>query len=506
MRILKINDSIVDIDDATSIGIDFQAYDVSDPSNRKASVSNNFSIPATIKNLAKLGYANDPQTKSTTIYDSVTCDYWVDSVCLIDKGQLKVTEIGERINCSIVEKDSFWEDLKLYKWSDFLIEWLAWINTNFLTTSHFTSYGSMINSLSSSTEHAHFSYYFGNLTRKEVSAAFIEDSNSLYLIYENSIGGHFSIFIKSIFQFIEVKYGVNFNTSSTEAGNIFNDTVAKKMHIPARRLSFDKAGVSSYFLIVDAICEFSPETDTQDKSDKSIYDLFKGFFQHFNCIIDRRGINDYFISRFDDISNADVIDWSSRITGKPVFYPIIEGYNQQNYITFSSVQEGISKLKNSKYIPCLNKNIDAGSSESSLTTIDAYVAGSFVVGQRYILDLSTPQSFETFEYLIDDGELSTTVRYYISEIDNFYYTHTLPVAALYSLESEYQTLAKMMERPVKWVIKRWLTLNEVSNLRYFKRYWIEQLNGYFFINKISGYNPDKSTEATTIELIKLPNG
>lgn len=505
MRILKINDSIVDIDDATSIGIDFQAYDVSDPSNRKASVSNNFSIPATIKNLAKLGYANDPQTKATTIYDSVTCDYWVDSVCLINKGQLKVTEIGERINCSIVEKDSFWEDLKLYKWSDFLHEWLAWAPVPKYGTTVYNSFATMVGSLASSTEHAHLSYYFGNLTRKDVSGSFIEDSNSLYLRHENSLGGHFSIFIKSIFQFIEVKYGVNFNTSSTESGNIFNDAIAKTMHIPARRLSFDKASISQWYLKIDNISIFSPETDTQDKSDKTIYDLFKGFFQHFNCIIDRRGINDYFISRFDDINNADIEDWSSRITGKPIFNPIIEGYNQQNYITFSSVPEGVSKLKNSKYIPCLNKNIDAGSTESSITEIDAYAAGSFIVGQKYILDLSMPESFNTFEYLIDNGELSTTVRYYIDNGNNDYFSISLKVASLYSLESEYQTLAKMMERPVKWVIKRWLTLNEVSNLKYFKRRWIEQLNGYFFINKISGYNPDKSTEATTIELIKLPN-
>jgi len=61
----------------------------------------------------------------------------------------------------------------------------------------------------------------------------------------------------------------------------------------------------------------------------------------------------------------------------------------------------------------------------------------------------------------------------------------------------------MIEYPKVYEIKKWLTLNDIYNLRFFRQYYVRQLNGSYFINKISGFNPDKSKEPTTIELIKI---
>ena len=75
---------------------------------------------------------------------------------------------------------------------------------------------------------------------------------------------------------------------------------------------------------------------------------------------------------------------------------------------------------------------------------------------------------------------------------------------MYALDGEYQTIDDMITYPKVYTIKKWLKLNDIANLQFFKRYFVRDLNGYFYLNKISGYNPSKSTEATTIELIKLP--
>lgn len=56
MRILRINGVIADIDESTAIGIDFQAYSVSEPAYQKCTVSNNFSIPKTNTNLKLINY------------------------------------------------------------------------------------------------------------------------------------------------------------------------------------------------------------------------------------------------------------------------------------------------------------------------------------------------------------------------------------------------------------------------------------------------------------------
>ena len=79
---------------------------------------------------------------------------------------------------------------------------------------------------------------------------------------------------------------------------------------------------------------------------------------------------------------------------------------------------------------------------------------------------------------------------------------TLKKSAHYSLNDEYNTLAKMVEYPVFYKVEKWLNLNDIFQLKFFRKYFIRELNGYFFINKISGYNP-KSKKATTIELIKI---
>jgi len=50
MRILRINNETVDIDDNTSIGINIQSFSVAEPEQRFISNSNSFSIPLTAKN------------------------------------------------------------------------------------------------------------------------------------------------------------------------------------------------------------------------------------------------------------------------------------------------------------------------------------------------------------------------------------------------------------------------------------------------------------------------
>ena len=61
MRLLKINNTIVEIDSQTAIGIKLQKMDLKDPGKRFVKVSNEFTIPATVKNLSIFGNPQDPQ-------------------------------------------------------------------------------------------------------------------------------------------------------------------------------------------------------------------------------------------------------------------------------------------------------------------------------------------------------------------------------------------------------------------------------------------------------------
>jgi hypothetical protein len=63
----------------------------------------------------------------------------------------------------------------------------------------------------------------------------------------------------------------------------------------------------------------------------------------------------------------------------------------------------------------------------------------------------------------------------------------------------------MLNFPVVYKIKKWLTITDIINLDFFKKYYVNSLGGSYFINKISGFNPNNSKSPTEIELIKIDN-
>lgn len=520
MRILKINGKLADIDEKTAIGIDAQSYDIATPSERKVNVSNDFDIPLTSNNQKITGYINNVQSEDETIYLRMVCDYWVDSIQLITNGQVLIKEVGERIKLSVVEKEDIWDSLKKYKWEDFIIDWMEWcpdrrrvspVGVSFSSLQYFAEY------FRDTSLHAHLSFYYGNLFKKDVEGAFIEQNKTIWLEDLESLGGHLSIFVKSIFQFLEYKFSVNFNTSSTDIANIFMDEIAKKMYVPARRLSvkigydYQEVPDTFFYLDCDNIKNFAPVNDAKDKGGKSLYDFFKAFIQHFNCIVEKRGENNFFMSRFDDIVNAEEENFDNGITGKPVMYPVIDGYSQLNYIKFSNVAEGRDPLSNAKLIRCENENIDTGGSEKALVTINANIPSFYVVDSGYVADLSISKSFEDFQFFIDSTvtssvtvktkQLHETILGFVEQ--EYTATLDLPNAAVYSLANEYNVLVSMVRKPKRYVIKKWMSLKDIHEFKFFKRRWVTSLNGYFFVNKTSGFNPE-SKEPTSIELIKLP--
>jgi len=87
----------------------------------------------------------------------------------------------------------------------------------------------------------------------------------------------------------------------------------------------------------------------------------------------------------------------------------------------------------------------------------------------------------------------------------FTFTATLKlrIAQLYSITGEYNLLKTIYEYPKFYTIEKWLTINDVIALDFYKIYYIKELRGGFFINKISGFNPDDNKKPTKIDLIKV---
>lgn len=510
MRLLKFNNEFVDIDDKTAIGITLQAYDVKTPGERKVNTSNSFTIPKTSRNMRLIGNAGDVQFKSTAVYDTLSCEYYIDSYRAINKGRVMVNDVGERISLRIYEKETFWDLMKEFLWGDFQRDFLIWLYVNksipSISNPFNGSYSDFIDLFTNTIDGIILPYTQSNLAKYDVGGSFLEDTNEIYLKYESgsvdSLGGHFGIYIKTIFEYIEETYDVDFGVNKTFDYNIFQDVYGSVLYTMARNYTVVK-NAGGYYIDYNEK-RFEPYDKTVSYESKSLYDCVRGYFQVFNCLIDKESLiktnSPYMVRRFDDIVNADVEDFSDNYEiNTRKFYPSVKNYRQQNYIKFSKIYKDGDSLNNSKKITSLNKNLEAGNTETSLFRIDGFVNSLIGVGAN----LTEEESFETFSFFINSNTRFvdvSTVFDGTKETSN----KELNVAEMYGINGEYQTLDSMLDYPVRYTIRKWLSLNDIENLKYFKKYFVRELNGIYFLSKVSGYNPDKSEKSTTLEFIKIP--
>lgn len=548
MRLIRVTDEdsnvyTLDIDDSTSIGIDFQAYDFKEPGKRKIKISNNFSVPATANNLRIFGFPGNVHTISDRFYQKWYIDYYIDNIHLVKNSRMKLDKISleeNRIELFIFERKDIWEDMRNLLWPDMIPELLVWlrdvkgypVRVGGSSTHEFG--GSMQQFLGQyigNTEGLTLPYYYGNLARfqefgktwfTEADFAFSEywwGMISLYTYSQNpnevtdvyyAEGGHFCIFMKTFFEFLEYKYGYNFYTSGDSfLGNIWDDTIIPKVYTPVRDISVyanDDFNVWAFFQRNDSFPGyFYPYKDAGDKVDKSVYDCVMAFMQHFNIVVDE-GDNetDIKLLRFDDIvTNGTVYDWSG-LASRPLFRPYVAGYGQKSYIKFASVYDGGPEYLNAKEITCGNHALDP---EADLFEIDAYIPAVSAQWGAPVLDME--EALNTFEFFVN----AATPQFVANRVKCWNRSNTIEEhcelnlykATIISLDSEYAAIEAALLKPEYYELEKWLTLSDMIKFKPFNLYYFREVNGTCYINKISGFNPDKSTQPTKLEVIKLTN-
>lgn len=536
MRLLRINNIDIDIDENTSIGIDIQAYDIKDSLKQKFNVSNSFSIPKTTKNLAALNFGSNVNINDTSIYDKYSVNYWVYSYQLITNGYCYIQNVAERINLIVVDKKEFWEEIKDPSYNLKLLNDYALLNLNLPTKTNVAAYDfeGFINRLLAGDWDIELLFYFSNFLNISDSLPYaLETQKNLTLGTELSIcltcsnfinvkteawnvnGNHFSITYLNYFKLIEKYFDVNLNTGENFYGNLFNDEIFLKMSVPVRTFGLTRKDDGYYFsneaeynLTFPKPFVLYPYTSIEFGKDNSIYDFITSVFKQFNVFIKTISDTEFKIYRFDKLeSYAEIIDFSGMITGVYDFKPLVQGFSQSSFIKWNKVYKGGDSYSNSKKIVCKNKNIDL---TKDLFTISGYVPSLLKTGvtdNEFSLNLSTEEeALKNNVFLINSGvdTINDVIINFSSETNGIEtISKKLKVASIYDLNSEYQLISKIMEYPKFYEIKKWLSVPDVMNFDFFRLYWIQELNASFFVNKISGFNPDKSKEPVTIELIKV---
>jgi len=517
MRLLRFNGQKIDIDSKTAIGITYQSYDITDISKRKTTLSNSFTIPSTDNNRKITGYADNPQSTDLSIYDKFICDYWVDNEQLITSANIQIKEIsGGRLKIFVHEKGEFWDEIKDYSYPTFVADFLEWLRTTKGIpaqtddgTTFFTgTFEEFIAGYTNTTENLILPYYFGNLFRYEPNGegtGFLETEDEIYLSGVISKGGHFCSFIKTIFEFLEFKFNIDFETSS---GVIWQDQYISQGYIPIRDLTVINISISTqwaFYNTPSSVHPFEPyKEDVIERLDKSMYGFVNTFIHTYDIILDEQYVNDILtisMRRFDDIKDGAVVkDFSDNIVlDKIKFIPSVKGFNQINKIKYGTVFPGGDENQGAKTIVCNNKNLELN---KTLFSIDSYYANIIENTQlESVVDLTSEESLSTFVFLISNGVTNNSIGVNISNI--YRTTSKLQIAAIYGISGEYTFIEEILAYPRFYQIEKWLTISDIIGLKSFQQYYIRQLNGSFFINKISGFNPDKSNKPTKIELIKV---
>lgn len=622
MQILKFNNQFVDIDSETAIGLDIQTYDIKEPGERKVNNSNSFTIPVTSNNIKILGFANNPQSASSIIYDYLECDYWVDNHKLIS-GKARIEEIADRISVSMYDRNSIWDQLAEIPFRDEepftnldsqkglqhqILDWLQSEHGYPSQADPYTYDGSTTVKVGfdnfmwdyfnpdAETPGLVFTKGITNLSNVEsdkpyVLHDFLEGFSNDYQItdrictgyqgnigegdelYENIHGGNFSITVFTLFKFLEYKFpDVVWGTANRyeyaggaqarylylddadfELNTIFDKVYGsyeednftfKNTLIPLRNIrihayttgpsEYDK-DVNIYFTAIT--CEpnfdttpkfgafYGTSTDNKYCDSKTAYDLVKQIFKQFNVLLDPIHYVDastqmpsltYFEMHFFNKLLESPIDQTFFTNlGRSVYKPYIDGWKQNNYITFDSI-ESSDKTVGAINIPCNNKTLELGGPNEPIYSIEAYTGNyTYYASVRKNIVVDQPGSLSDFYFVVKQSKRyfkPFQVRHYINTPICYYLDMTEERNEFIDLEKQCVFVANSMvnhtvteliqNRPVTYKIEKFVTISELKRLKFYTRYWIRELNGYFYINKIEGFNP-KSKSLTTFELIKI---
>ena len=486
----------LDLDDKTAIGISYQGFNPEAPDQIGFKYSNSFSIPRTANNDKLTGFGGN----SDDVYLPWFVNYIVDNEKVISSGKIKVTDITiDRINCSIAAKSTIWDKLKSDKWPDFMAEVYSEI-TKPQNGAWDVFIQDCINNSSGVKLKAFYGDLFGNSEMNMIARDAQYKSSALNEIvfkingYE---GGQFVIPVKAIFDRILVKYGINFITNST----VFT---ALNAYFQSRyfKLQFTGGGLGVYsFGYFRGFSNGTTNGVKSDKASKTVYDFVKEFIVHSGCLVDIIDDTNIALNRMDDLLTAPEVDFSGNIEKDSIkFSPAIDGIAQNNTIDFSEYSNKIQKGSLQLNIQCLNQNVETA---SQFLELKEFAPPAYLDRDKNVLGLFEDATWNNFTFLQDSGNTASyNCLAYFDLATELSTTKTLAIAKI--MDVGYSIWAQMIQKPIKYTIKKWLTSADIKNIKLFQRYWIDELKGYYMLVKVNGLNPEKSNEATELEFIKIP--
>lgn len=539
MRILKANGHILDIDDDTAIGIDYQAYDFKKAGDIKVNVSNTFNIPATVKNLKIFGFAGRSYSYENATFTRILVDYYIRNEQYITKGVARIEKIEKgRIHLFVAERPEFIDEMKTTPLNTFLSSWFfnAFDNYDFSTFNAFVdAYANGRNGIVMPLMNGNLSlfqdvlgktpekigYWDGTQTKSTIAMAVQDDAAGLM-----GLGGHFSVFLKPLFDYIETYFNVDLNSLSPKDYNIFADSLLNELFIPVRNISYStpNGNHSLSFGITNHYYRFIPHDDLVPYDGLTVYDFFTTALKLLGYALEPLDDGTYEVVRLDLINLIKSADYLPGFMAKgyqeETFIPNIQGYGINNYIKMKPYSDG-GEFLGAKESVSANKNLDE---KKDLFKVDAYIPPFLSFLSNYVPDMAADDSFKNITFFKKTTNTATcrvVGRYQVAAQSSFSfpvdttfsgelvapaedYETTLMIPEVYTVASEYNFLDNILATPETRIVKRWVNSSMMKGFRKLAPYYVREFGAWYFVNKISNFNPEKSKEPVKFELIRLP--
>ncbi len=480
-----------------AIGLSIENFNISDMSNRKIDRTNVIQVPKA-GNEAAFEFSSIPNAPTDFVYNDYDFDLIVDGVIVYENGRAFI--IGE-------DDDSYTLNVTNNK---NIIDLLKSINLADLYTGDTITLANTTtwpNLFKQATNGFRIDYMFrrGNPTANTFGSV-----SALTAV---------SIYVTTILAKIAADFSVTFS------GDLLSDADYLQMRIPMTNGNIRRNVPATDYLLDEIIIHGS----------FTAWDLIKNILQLTCSVFKIDGI-DLEIQKFNDLDVANPIDWSGKLVSKKKLFAI-PGAAQRNYIKHN-VGENVDPLYLAAIIESNNTNIDF---EKTLATMkdktfqlrdvfDNYTNASveplFVIQLPDIKDVpNTPSTVSPVGYtgvadmqiIVDSAKflgqplaismtyLSFALGSWSYDIENANLTSDAEttVVEYYDPTGNYTLVEDMLTDPVFYEAELLLNIVDINGFDHFKGVRIDELEGIFYVNKITDFLATSPGTATKVELIKI---
>ena len=500
-----------------------------------------------------LGSPGSPSRVDNTIYSRISVDYQVKNKMYITGGTARVESIKKgRINMFVAQRPGFIDRMKATPLNQYLQQWFE----NSFFNSLFSSYQQLVNAYAEGHNGVILPAMMGplvNLADKNgrIVEAFYYDTGipEIGIINEMTMkvrdtsqgttahGGHFCVFIEPLFKYFEAYFGVNLNSDLSAIYSLFNDDVFKMLFIPVRHINVNDNTPRLEWVDLGGSENMRPLSDIIPYNNLSAFDLFSETLKILGYGVEEVG-DGFEIVRLDYMGAIPVTDdilpgyMEAGFRENLEYKPIIEGYGQQNIIKMSPA-ENAGEMAGARILLSNNENSEA---TKELFKVNAYVPamlrGYYILFNAvFVPIMAEAKALEYITFLRLKTSGVTSYTFWVNGVheptpssatsenpteasvnaingefgDPSWRTFiSVKIPEVYTVSAEYNFLEGIINSPETYKVKRWVTSSQMENFRKIATYYVPELGGWFYVNKIKGFNPVKSKQPVEFELIKVP--